>query len=358
MLDALREMLAVDPGLSLAWGGFALGVLFGVTGQVSQFCTLGALSDLVLLDDRRRLRAWLLAIAVALVGAQSLNAAGIVELDRSMYLGPRLPWLAHALGGLAFGFGMVLAGGCPSRNLVRAGGGDVRALLVVMIIGSAAYATLGGVLGPARVALEGVAAVELGDGASQALPALMFGAHDGTTLALAFAVAALLTVYCFAAATFRAAPREVASGIAVGACVAAGWTLHGLTDDPFALQPRPPLSLSFVRPAGDLLDWLERYTASPLPGFGAASVVGVLAGAAAVALWRRQFTWRGFADSADTLRHLLGAVLMGVGGVLALGCTIGQGVSGLSTLSVGSIVSVAAIVAGAWLGLRALERLA
>jgi uncharacterized membrane protein YedE/YeeE len=125
-----------------------------------------------------------------------------------------------------------------------------------------------------------------------------------------------------------------------------------------ATRPSPPISLTYIRPVGDTLQWLALYTATPMPGFGVASVFGALLGAFAAALAMGRFRLATFAGTGDTLRNLLGAALMGVGGVMALGCTVGQSVTGVSTLALGSFVTFAAIVAGGFIGLRLLERAA
>jgi uncharacterized protein len=169
-------------------------------------------------------------------------------------------------------------------------------------------------------------------------------------------LAAVALVFCFANPRFRASRVHVLSGLGVGLVVVAGWALTGLAYDEFATRPTAPISLTYVRPAGDALEWLQRYTAAPMPGFGPATVFGALLGACAAALAMGRFRLSTFSDSGDTLRNLSGALLMGVGGVMALGCTVGQAITGVSTLSLGSFVTFAAIVAGGIYGLRVLER--
>jgi len=155
---------------------------------------------------------------------------------------------------------------------------------------------------------------------------------------------------------FLTSPKHVAGGVLVGLAVVAGWALTGLAFDELADRPVAPISLTFVRPSGDTLEWLARYTALGIPGFGVATLAGAVAGAALSALLQGRFRLAGFTDTDDTVRHLMGAAMMGVGGVLAMGCSIGQGVTGLSTLALGSFLAVPSIAAGAWYGLGALER--
>jgi uncharacterized membrane protein YedE/YeeE len=360
MIEALRDGIGQHGGVWLALGGLAIGCLFGAVVFASNFCAMGSLSDIHNFGDWRRFRAWILAAATALVGAQLLQAGGIVALDKSMYLaGAGLNWAGHILGGLMFGFGMVFTGGCPSRNLARAGGGDLRSLLTLVVLGLFAYMALGGIFAPARSALE--------QATTLAIEPRSLGDLVGRTARLTPSTANLLVMgvvaaaalaYCFKDARFRASTVHVASGLAVGLIVVTGWALTGLAFDDMATRPVPPISLTYVRPAGDALQWLTLYTAAPMPGFGTASVFGALLGACAASLAMGRFRFATFSDTGDTLRTLAGAALMGIGGVMALGCTVGQGITGISTLALGSFLTFGAIVAGGAYGLRVLERIA
>ncbi len=346
--------------LYLAWGGFAIGACFGLLVQQTNFCAMGAIADIVSFQDYRRFRAWLLACAVALIGTQAASHFGVVDLTLSMYLGTSIHWVGNLFGGVVFGIGMVLAGGCPSRNLVRAGSGDLRSLVVLVVLGISAYATLGGVLGPTRVWLESATAIPLADGHTQSLAALLadagFGGERGLTWLVTLTLAVALLIYCFKEAGFRQSPRLLIGGLGVGLCVVAGWALTGLAYDEFAAQPFLPQSLSYVRPSGDALEYVQRYSAGHVPEFGAASVFGAIIGGSIGSLFSRRFRLSGFADADDTWRNLLGAVLMGVGGVVALGCTVGQSLSGVATLAVGSMLTFVAIIVGGVIGMKWLER--
>jgi uncharacterized membrane protein YedE/YeeE len=361
-VNMLREAIAPNAPLALALGGFLIGVLFGWVVYRTNYCAMGSLSDIHNFGDYRRFRAWLLAAATALVGATLLETFGVVDLARSMYLAPSFNWMGHIGGGLIFGIGMVLAGGCPSRNLARAGGGDLRAMLTLVVLGLVAFMTIAGVLAPARAALEGATSVALAGAPTQGLGDLLSAhtgmARDWAKSVSAAVIAAAALAYCFADAKFRRSPLHILSGIAVGLAVVAGWALTGLAYDDMAARPAPPISLTYIRPVGDTLQWLALYTATPMPGFGVTSVIGALLGAFIAAIGMGRFRLATFADTGDTLRNLLGAALMGVGGVMALGCTVGQSVTGISTLALGSFVTFAAIVAGGFLGLRLLERAA
>lgn len=358
-MSALRDAIQGNAAAWLAVGGFLIGLLFGALVYRTNFCTMGALSDIVNLSDWRRMRSWLLAIVTALAGAQVLDALGIVELKRSMYLSPSFNWAGAVLGGLMFGFGMVFSGGCASRNLARVGGGDLRALFTVITVGISAYMAIGGILGPARAALEQATVIAL-KAPSQSLGDLLsFGAGlpaaAGNRVLAGLLVAAGL-IACFKDREFRASPGHVWAGFGVGLVVIAGWALTGLAFDELGGRPVAPISLTFVRPSGDAIEWLARFTAQPMPGFGVATVFGTIAGAFLMAKAMGRFRLTTFSDTSDTVRNLMGAVLMGAGGVMALGCTVGQAITGLSTMAAGSFLTFAAIVTGGICGLKTLER--
>jgi uncharacterized membrane protein YedE/YeeE len=356
-MGGLKDTIMANGPQWLAIGGLVIGFLFGAIVYRTNFCTMGSVSDIVNLGDWRRFRAWVLAAVTALVGAQVLHGIGTVDLTKSMYLGATFNWLGYIVGGLIFGFGMVFAGGCPSRNLSRAGGGDMRALLTLVVVGLFAYMTIGGIIGPGRAWLEQATSVALA-APTQSIGDLLnrfVGIGQGRVAASAIIVLAGLA-YCFKDTEFRTSPVHVWSGIGVGLCAVAGWALTGLAFDDLADRPTAPISLTYVRPTGDAIEWLQRYTAGPMPGFGVATVFGAILGAFATAKAMGRFRLSTFSDTGDTLRNLIGAAMMGIGGVMALGCTVGQGITGVSTLALGSFVTFAAIVVGAVVGLKALER--
>lgn len=359
-MGGLQEAIQANGPVWLALGGGLIGAIFGALVYRTNFCTMGAISDIVNLDDWRRMRAWLLSAAVALAGTQALAAAGLVDLGKSMYLGRNLNWLGNIAGGLLFGFGMVFAGGCASRNLARAGGGDLRALLTLVVTGLFAYMTIGGLLGPARAVIEQATSLPL-PAATQSLGDLLarpFGLAPRTgALIAAGGIVAVVLAWCFKDADFRASRVHILSGVGIGACVVLGWALTGLAFDDLAERPTAPISLTYVRPSGDTLEWLQRFTAQRMPGFGVASVFGALAGAFIAAKAMGRFRLATFSDAPDTLRNLGGAALMGIGGVLALGCTVGQAITGVSTLALGSFLTFVALVIGGILGVKTLERL-
>jgi uncharacterized membrane protein YedE/YeeE len=350
-------------GALVASGGFAIAFVFGFVGAKSNFCTMGALSDVVNMGHWGRLRMWLLAVAVAVLGASVLSYAGWVDLSKSVTQRPVLPWLSLIVGGLAFGVGMTLAGGCANKNLIRAGGGSVRSMVVLTFAAIAAYMTLKGLFGQWRATLLDPFNINLGErgwsdqGLGTAL-AKVAGLDAGLGLAIAaVVVTTALLAFVFKDARFRASGLQVMAGVVLGALVVAGWYVSGhlgYGENPetletvyFATNTRTIESLSFIAPLAFSLELLMLWTDASLHvTFGIASVIGVVAGSAAHALTSGSFRWEGFASLQDLRNQLFGAVLMGFGGVTALGCTIGQGISGLSTLAIGSFIATGSIVAG------------
>ncbi len=344
----------------VAWGAFALAFVFGFVGNRTNFCTMGAVSDVVNMGDWNRMRMWLLAIAVAILGAQGLEAAGLLGLSSSIYPGPTFTWLSYIVGGALFGIGMTLGSGCGSKTLIRVGGGNLKSLVVLVFMAIAAYMTLRGLFGTVRVGLLEPVSVQLAGG--QDLPSLFaqwFGAERrSTAIVLALAVGGGLAAFALARREFRQFDYLL-GGIVVGLVVVGGWYVSGrlgyVAEHPETLQQAwiatnsgRMESLSFVAPQAYLLELLMLWTdKSKIVTFGVASALGVIAGSAAYALVSKSFRLESFRDPADLLRHIVGGILMGFGGVVGLGCTIGQGITGFSTLALGSILTFAAIIAGA-----------
>jgi uncharacterized protein len=319
---------------------------------------MGAVSDWVNMGDFNRMRMWLLAIAVAVLGSAALQLSGSVDLSKSIYPGPNFTWLSYIVGGLVFGIGMTLGSGCGSKTLVRIGGGNLKSVIVYVFLGIAAYMTLRGILGAFRVAVLEKASLTLGSG--QDLPSLL-GLPRG---ALALAVGAALLGFVYASRDFRSRLDYTLGGVVTGLVVVGGWYVSGhvghLAEDPNTLQEAFVAtnsgrmeSFSFVSPLAYTLEYLMFWTdKSKIITYGIASAAGVIAGSAAYALATRKFRWEGFRDAEDTAMHILGGVLMGFGGVTALGCTIGQGITGFSTLALGSIITFVCIVAGSALAMK------
>ncbi|TDK43078.1 YeeE/YedE family protein [Antarcticimicrobium luteum] len=310
--------------------GLGLGLAFGVLAQVTRFCLRRALVG----EDRRAaMGVWLTALAVAVIGTQGAVAMGWIGFGDHRFLAAQLPVAAIVLGGLAFGAGMVLTRGCVSRLTVLAGGGNLRAVLVLLVFAVTAHATLKGVLAPLRTGLGGLT-VELGTFTS--LAALPGGAGLWAGL---IAGAALL--YALRSGASR---LPLVGAAAIGLLVPLGWVGTGfILFDEF--EPITTESLSFTSPMSETLFFTVASSAVPA-GFGPALVGGVVLGALAAALLRGQFAWQSFEAPAQTGRYLAGAVLMGVGGVLAGGCTLGAGLSGVPTLSVAALLALASIALG------------
>lgn len=347
------------------WAAFVLAALFGAIAQRTHFCTMGAVSDIVNMGDWTRMRMWGLAIGVAMIGFYGLAAAGLIDPSKTLYASNRFIWLSALVGGLMFGFGMVLASGCGSKTLVRIGGGNLKSLVVFVVMAVAAFATLKGITAVVRVATVDRVAIDFSGNA--ALP--NWAANmAGVTPALAGLVLALvlgggLIVWALLGAEFRRFDNLLA-GFGIGAVIVGMWWVSGhlahvaehpetLEETFLATNSGRMEALSFVSPVAYTIDWFMFFSdKTKLLTIGIVSVFGVVAGSAAYSLLSRSFRWEGFRDAEDTGNHLVGAVLMGVGGVTAMGCTIGQGLSGISTLSATSIVAVAAILAGCVAGVR------
>lgn len=349
--------------------GLGLGLVLGWISRFAGFCTLGAISDWYASGDRSRLRMWLLAIAVAILGTQLLILTNQIQVKDSFYLSQRVFWLSHVTGGLLFGFGMALASGCGGRTLIRIGGGSLKAVVVFLVMAVVAFITMRGLLGVFRVeTLEKVFFLlkTPQDIATLLTAGLTIGAEQGR-IAVTTVVTLGLFGFIFLSRDFRPQPRQIIAGVVIGLLVVTAWWATGhlgfVAEDPNTLEPRFVAtntrgieSLTFVAPLAYWLDLLMFWSDSSRSiTFGIATVSGVVVGSFIHAVATKSFRWEGFQNRQDLSRHLIGAGLMGFGGVVAFGCTIGQGISGLSLLAIGSMLTIVAIVAGAWAGLAWLE---
>jgi uncharacterized membrane protein YedE/YeeE len=356
-------------GSLVAFGGFALAFVFGAVANRTNFCTMGAVSDVVNMGSWGRMRMWLLAIAVAILGTHALQLGGLIDLSRSFYVRPNFTWLSYTLGGFLFGVGMTLGSGCGSKTLVRLGAGSLKSLIVFVFLGIAAYMTLKGLFAIWRQnSLDRVAAdLNAAHVPRQDLPTLiaaLTGANlPVVELAVAVAVAGALLVFVFKDRDFRASFDHILGGTVVGLVVVGGWYVTGhigfaenpetLEDTFFGTNSRTIESLSFTAPVGYALELLMLWSDQSLRvTFGIAATVGIIAGSFAYAIASRTFRWEGLSGAEDTANHIVGGILMGFGGVTALGCTIGQGLTGFSTLALGSILAFLAIVAGSALTMK------
>ncbi|HLX81271.1 MAG TPA: YeeE/YedE family protein [Burkholderiales bacterium] len=343
----------------VAWSAFILAFIFGAVGNKTNFCTMGAVSDWVNMGSLNRMRMWLLAIGVAIIGSNALQLAGLVDLSKSIYPGPNFTWLSYIVGGFLFGIGMTLGSGCGSKTLIRIGAGNLKSVVVFIVAGIAAYMTLRGILGAFRVGVLEQAAVTLSTG--QDLPSLAAragGSRPAWTIFFSLLFGLSFTAFAYASKDFRGNFDYTLGGVVTGLVVVGGWYVSGhlgyMAEDPNTLQEAFVATntgrmeaFSFVAPLAWSLEYLMFWTdKTRIVTYGIASVAGVIAGSAAYALATGKFRWEGFRDAEDTGMHLIGGLLMGFGGITALGCTIGQGISGFSTLALGSIMTFVAIVAG------------
>ncbi len=347
------------------WAAFSVAVVFGAIGQRTHFCTMGAVSDIVVMGDWMRMRMWALAAGVAIMGFQVLAWTGAIDPAQTLYASSRFIWLSALVGGMLFGLGMVLGSGCGSKTLIRVGGGNLKSLVVFVVMGLTGYATIKGITAVARASTVDRVALDLTVQASLPVWLSQWTGLSASSLGLALGLSlgGALALWALSSAALRHW-EGLLGGLGIGAAVVAMWWVSGhlgfVAEHPETLQPvylatnsGRMEAFSFVAPIAYTLDWLMFFSdKSKLLTVGVVSVLGVVVGSAAQALARGNFRWEGFRETQDTANHLLGGVLMGVGGVTAMGCTIGQGLSGLSTLSLSSFVALGGILLGGWLGLR------
>ena len=333
-------------------GGFVLAAVFGFVANRANFCAMGAVSDMLHMGSRGRLGAWFFAAGLAILGTQWLHTAGLVDLASAIYLTPNFGWLGYIVGGVAFGVGMTLGAGCGQRNLVRFGGGSLKALVVLLVLGITAYTTLRGLLGLARVPVFEAPNVQLDlhgldDQGLATMLAAALGVENPDTVrtVLAVVLGGGLIVFALTQTSFRRSLDNVLAGIVIGLVVTGGWFLTGyLGNDDF--DPVPVESLTFIAPTGNAISYVMTFTGSTI-NFGIAAVLGMITGSFVYAVASGSFRIETFSTRSEMLSHLAGGLLMGFGGVLALGCTIGQGVTGMSTLAAGSLIALVSIIFGA-----------
>jgi len=340
--------------LDAAWflpvAGILAGAVLGAVARGIHFCTLSAIERHVYANDNGGIRTWVLAAAVAIAATQALSLSGLIDLRSSFYLSSDFGWTGAIAGGLMFGFGMALVGTCGFGALVRLGGGNLRSLVALIILGLAALATQRGLLALGRIRVVDNWALDLSFAGDQSLGSLVSAAlgTDAQTVT-AFAAILLLLAWVFRDPHYRRNYRGISAATAIGGVIAFGW----LATSWAAARSLYPIQLeagSFVVPVGDLLFQISAFTGT-LPDYGVGLVVGVPLGAAIVAHTRDDVRWEACDDARELGRHIGGAALMGIGGVLAMGCTIGQGMSAASVLSVSAPLVMISMLAGARLGL-------
>ncbi|GGO56771.1 hypothetical protein SAMN05444398_105218 [Roseovarius pacificus] len=330
--------------------GAASGILLGLAARMGRFCTMGAIEDMLYGSSTVRMRMWILAIGVAMMGTFALTGAGMMAPEQSFYLSIRWMPLASILGGLMFGYGMALAGNCGYGCIARLGGGDIRAFVIVIVMGVSAYIVL---YGPVSY-LRNMAFFQ--EEVTNGLPpGLIHLAARQTGLPLAplgIAIGALIALGALASRSLITEPKSILWACAVGLAITAGWAgSYWVATTGFTAMP--VVSHSFSAPVGESLLYLMTASARA-PSFAVGSVTGVALGAFIGSLIKGHFRWEACEDPRELRRQMTGAALMGAGAVLAMGCTVGQGLSAFSVLSYSAPVTFLAIIAGAALGLRQL----
>lgn len=355
----------IHTGILLA--AFVVALVMGAVAARTNFCTLGAVSDWVNIGDTGRMRAWVFAMAVALIGVTALEAAGILTIGGSTfppYRTANFAWLRYIVGGLLFGIGMTLGSGCGSKTLIRIGGGNVKSLVVLISAAVCAYLLLWTPVFE-KLFLPWIAATTIDltryGMQSQELGAIlagMFGLEPGPgwLRGVALVAAAAMLVFVFKSPDFRGNREHMLGGAVVGLAIVAGWYLTGSAlgqswkdaaemaiDVPSRVQTQ---SYTFIAPMGDTIRWLMSPGQTHLVNFGMAGFAGVVLGSLAYALATRRFAVEKFLTVKDFGNHVLGGALMGIGGIVAMGCTFGQAITGVSTLAAGSLLAFASMVIG------------
>lgn len=334
--------------------GFAIGLTFGVVGLLSGFCLMSSLRDWWTANDGRKLRSYAVALGVAILGAQFVAGVGLVDLGKSLYLQPSFSAPLIFIGGLLFGVGMVLSNGCASRALVLLGRGNLRSLVVITVIGVAAQMTLKGLIAPARLAFLNLTQTTPSAISAPALLTTLGVDATVARIAVALIASGALFIFAFSDQKFRRSYGQIAAGLAVGLLVTAGWLSTGwLGADEF--NPIPVTSLTFISPIADSLQYTMLSTGMSL-NFGISLVAGVLTGSLLTAALTGRFHLEGYTSPNHMVRSISGAALMGIGGAMAYGCSIGQGLTGLSTLALPSLIAAVGIVTGAAFGIRGFAR--
>jgi uncharacterized membrane protein YedE/YeeE len=337
--------------------GFLVGIIFGAVVSKTNFCTMGAVSDWVNMGNKGRLRAWFLAIGIATLLTQILQYRGNIDLGEAVYLTPSFGWAGYLFGGFLFGVGMTLASGCVNRTLVRVGGGNLKSLVVMLVIGVTAYMTMRGLLALVRMNIFeatniDLAAYDISDQGigTLASSALGFANKQLVHHIVTLIVAGGLITYALRGKELKQSFDNILAGIVIGLIIPVGWYITGVVgfDD---FEPVRLESFTFTGPIAEGLMYLMTFTGSTI-NFGIAAIFGMIMGAFLHVTLTGKFRLESFTDRGDMIRHMIGGAFMGFGGVLALGCTIGQGITGMTTLSLGSLLTLISIIFGSALTMK------
>lgn len=366
---------------------FVLAFIMGAVANKTNFCTMGAVSDWVNMGDKGRMRAWLLAIAVAMLGVVVFEAMGLVDADGAFppYRSAQFAWVEHLLGGLLFGIGMTYGSGCGNKTLVRVGGGNIKSLMVLLIIAVIAYYMVNPLPGSSNTLYSllffgWTSPLSIGLGEAQDLGTLVAGGEAAVSARLIIGgiLGLALLFLVFKAADFRSSFDNILGGLVVGLVVVGAWYVTSsvqitdgmdtyelrayvqdwdfLADDPEGrpseAMPWSSQSFTFINPMGQSLRYVTSGFDNAVLYFGVIALFGVIVGSLFWALISRSFRIEWFASFRDFVNHVIGGVLMGFGGVLAMGCTVGQAITGTSTLALGGFLTFGAIVLGAALTMK------
>jgi len=341
------------PGVLVGPAGFLVGLVIGFAVWRARLCSFGAIEDALMGDDWRRAKVFGLALGLAILTTQTLVLTGVFGPDLTTYLPSQIAWVPLAAGAVLFGLGMALVGTCTFGSLVRLGGGDLRSLIILIIFGAVAYAMSRGVLAPLRIQLVALFAVAMPGDVASDLPRILdyFGLPSARLVASVLIGGGLIAL-ALRDSRLRKARRLMTSGVVLGLAVTAGWVATQTLADPLDPAIRTQ-SLTYVAPVGrtffglllNAVDWRD---------FGVGSVFGVAVGALIAARHADEFRWNAFDDAFEMRRHLIGALLMGIGGVLAGGCTIGQGLTAGSLLAITWPVTIGGMIVGARIGIAIL----
>ena len=370
----------------LLWATFVIALVMGAVVNKTNFCTMGAVSDAVNMSDMGRMRAWFLAIAVAMIGVAVLEFSGLLDTADSFppYRASQLIWAENILGGLMFGVGMTLASGCGNKTLIRVGGGNLKSVVVLLIIAVIAFFMVNPFPGSDQTLMsllfyDWIRPLSVSLSTPQDLGSLLMGPEAATArLVIGLVLGLLLLVYVFKSSDFRSSFDNILGGLVVGLAVLAAWyvsanvildldgenySLQGYvqqwdfladssTGKPADSRPLSTQSFTFINPMGQTLGYAAAGFKSTLLTFGVMALLGVIAGSLLWSLVSRSFRIEWFVNFKDFLNHVIGAILMGFGGVLAMGCTIGQGITGASALALGSFLVLGAIILGSALTMK------
>ena len=370
----------IDAQSTFLWSTFAIAVVLGAVVNKTNFCTMGAVSDWVNMGDLSRIRAWMLAMAIAMLGVVILESMGMVDPSGAFppYRMGNLIWAENILGGVIFGIGMTLASGCGNKALIRIGGGNIKSIMVLMVIGVIAYFMVNPFPDSDKTLFtvlfyEWIRPLAVDLGAAQDIGTLISEENAVTVRLVVGCVLAIgALVFIFKSADFRSSFDNVLGGAVVGLVVLGGWYLSSnvninVEDEPYTMssyyeewdmlsedetgkpaegRPLNPQSFTFINPMGQTMGYVASKFDRSLVTFGIMALLGVIVGSFLWSLLSKSFRIEWFASGKDFLNHFIGAILMGFGGVLALGCTIGQGITGVSTLAVGSFLALISIIFG------------